>query len=74
MEAVSKHPPPSLVKEIQGILGMLNFYHGFLPATAQFLRPLKDALKGSRKGADLLQRTQEMLLAFKKIWKSSFAW
>jgi hypothetical protein len=44
MEAVDKRPPPTMVKELQIFLGLVNFYWRFLPGVAVILRPLTDTL------------------------------
>jgi hypothetical protein len=48
--SVLDFPRPNTVKELQGFLGLLNFYRRFLPAVARTLQPLTDALRGDRKG------------------------
>jgi hypothetical protein len=50
VEAVTKFPRPSTVKELQGFLGLKNFYRLFIPAAASILKPLTDSLKGGPKG------------------------
>jgi hypothetical protein len=50
VSAILEFPRPGTVKELQGFLGLLNFYRRFLPAVAATLRPLTDALKRGRKG------------------------
>ncbi len=52
MEAVTKFPRPSTVKELQGFLGLVNFYQRFIPAAASILQPPTDSLKGGPKGAE----------------------
>jgi hypothetical protein len=47
--AILEHPQPTTVKELQGFLGVLNFYIGFVPPTARILKPMMDRLKGSPK-------------------------
>jgi hypothetical protein len=58
--AVLDFPRPNTVKELQGFLGFLNFYLCFLLALARTLQPFTDALKGDRKGANLLEWSTEM--------------
>jgi RNase H-like domain found in reverse transcriptase/Reverse transcriptase (RNA-dependent DNA polymerase)/Integrase core domain/Integrase zinc binding domain len=48
VEAMRKYPQPKTVGQLQTFLGMANFYRRFLPAAAQRLRPLTDALKGGQ--------------------------
>ncbi len=43
--AVKKFPQPTTVKELQGYLGLINFYRRFLPAVAKILVPLTNVLK-----------------------------
>ncbi len=48
VEAVEKRPPPTMVKELQVFLGLVNFYRRFIPGAASILKPLIDALRGSK--------------------------
>jgi hypothetical protein len=57
-------PRPNTVKELQGFLGLLNFYCSFLPVVARTLQPLTDALRGNRKGANPEKWAAEMEAAF----------
>ena len=56
-----------MVKALQRLLGMLNFYRRFLPSIAGVLRPLTDALVGTPRQ---LVWTEPMMSAFKeaKLW------
>jgi hypothetical protein len=36
-------PHPTIIKELQAFLGMVNFYRRFLPSIAGMLRPLTAA-------------------------------
>jgi hypothetical protein len=49
VSAILEFPRPGTVKELQGFLGLLNFYRRFLPAVAATLRPLTNSLKRGRK-------------------------
>jgi hypothetical protein len=62
--AIQDFPRPSIIKELQAFLGMVNFYRRFLPSIARTLRPLTDALRGGRKGADRLEWSAAMDAAF----------
>jgi hypothetical protein len=64
VSAVLDFPRPNTVKELQGYLGLLNFYRRFLPAVARTLQPLTDALRGDRKGNDPVEWSAEMEAAF----------
>ena len=57
-------PRPSTVKELQRYVGMLNFYHRFLPCAASIMRPLYSALKGKPSTNQSLTWCQEMSTAF----------
>ncbi len=54
--AVVDFPRPSTVKELQGFLGMVNFYRRFLPGVAKVLKPLTDCLRGGPKGATIMAK------------------
>jgi len=62
--AVRDFPQPSTIKEVQGFLGMINFYRRFLPGIARTLVPLTDALKGGQKGPAAVIWTPPMQAAF----------
>jgi hypothetical protein len=63
VEAVVAFPPPTLIKELQQFLGLLNFYRRFLPNIASTLKPLTDLLRGSPKGGDRLPWAEAQQLA-----------
>ena len=44
--AVKNFERPHTVKALQRFLGLVNFYHRFLPGIAATMRPLTDALVG----------------------------
>ena len=46
VSAVRNFPRPEDAAGLQRFLGMINFYHRFVPHVAEILRPLYDALKG----------------------------
>jgi hypothetical protein len=39
VQAISEFPPPQDVKQLQQILGMVNFYRRFLPGIGRTLQP-----------------------------------
>lgn len=49
VRAVMDFPLPKTKTELQRFLGMLNFYHRFIPNIAKTSQPLTDALKGKEK-------------------------
>ena len=67
ISAVASFPQPASIKELQAFLGVVNFYHRFIPATAKILLPLTAILNGGRKCAELLDWSPEMLAAFSSI-------
>ena len=46
VKAIEQFPRPQTVRALQELLGMINFYHRFIPHAAIKLRPLYSALKG----------------------------
>jgi hypothetical protein len=62
--AIQEFPRPTIIKELQAFLGMVNFYRRFLPSIARTLRPLTDGLRSGRKGADKLEWSAAMEAAF----------
>jgi hypothetical protein len=64
VEAVEKQPRPSTTKELQVFLGLVNFYRRFLPGAASFLKPLTDALRGSKSAQEAVHWSQEMEASF----------
>ena len=45
VEAVATFPRPHTVRALQEFIGMVTFYHRFLPRAAHIMRPLYEALK-----------------------------
>ncbi len=45
VQAIQDFPAPQDKKQLQTFLGMVNFYRRFIPAAANILLPLKDALQ-----------------------------
>ena len=63
VKVIQAFPQPSTVKGLQKFLGMINFYHRFLPNIAATLSPLYRAIKSSKPRRELLW-SQEMKQAF----------
>jgi hypothetical protein len=53
--AIQEFPRPTIIKELQAFMGMVNFYRSFLPSIAHMLRPLRDELCSGKKGPDKLK-------------------
>jgi hypothetical protein len=64
--ALLSFPLPHTIKQLQALLGLVNFYRRFIPAAAAVLRPLTDCLRGGRAGAEKLQWSEPMLQAVSK--------
>ncbi|KAK3792219.1 hypothetical protein RRG08_035976 [Elysia crispata] len=63
VKVIQTFPQPSTVKGLQEFLGMINFYHRFLPNIAASFSPLYGALKSSKPRQELVW-SQEMKQAF----------
>jgi hypothetical protein len=57
-------PPPQDIKQLQRVLGLVNFYRRFLPNCAQVMHLLTDILKG---GPQSLQWTAAAQESFQKV-------
>ena len=49
VDAIRRFPTPCTVKEVQKFVGMINFYHRFIPFTARLLKPLYAVSSGKSK-------------------------
>ena len=49
VQAISEFNQPVTIKGLQEFVGMVNFYRRFIPAAAQLMSPLFDALDGKPK-------------------------
>ena len=61
VQAITDFPKPTSTKALQEFLGMVNFYHRFIPHAAAVMRPLYSAISGKAK---LVEWTDEMNMAF----------
>ncbi|CAB3220776.1 unnamed protein product [Arctia plantaginis] len=65
IEAIQNFPEPKTVKELRRFLGMINFYHRFLPHAAQLQASLNAVLSGPKvKGSHPVEMTPERRKAF----------
>ena len=62
VEAIRDFARPPTVKGLLEFIGIVNFYHRFVPSAASIMQPLFQALKGKPKE---LQGDQVMISAFK---------
>ena len=70
ISSIGKFPTPTTVKALQEFVGMVNFYHRFIPKIASIMAPLYSVLAGRPKEltwgpaqADAFQRAKESLIA-----------
>lgn len=63
VQAIRDFPQPKSVKGLQQFVGMVNFYHRFIPRAAGIMKPLFAALGHRRKHLPV-QWTTEMIKAF----------
>ena len=64
VEVVRQFPMPNSVRQLREFLGLINFYHRFVPRCAHTLQPLNALLSGSRGPAQQLVWTEEAVAAF----------
>ena len=46
ISSINNYPKPSTIKELQKFIGMMHFYHRFIPKMAKIIKPLYDLIKG----------------------------
>ena len=63
VDAIRSFPRPTTVKQLQEYLGMINFYHRFVPSAAALMQPLYKAIDMKHK---LLVWTSELDKAFRQ--------
>ena len=66
VEGIRKFPKPTTVKKLQEFLGMVTFYHRFLPRIANILAPLNELLKGKPKQLEWTMEAEEAFNNAKK--------
>ena len=64
VHAVRQFPLPSTQRQLRGFLGLVNFYHRFIPKCADILQPLHALL---RKGSTAIDWTPQATNAFSEI-------
>ena len=69
VDAVRNFPKPINVKSLERFLGMINFYHGFIPHAAETVQPLYQALGGHPR-PKTLNWSEKMNTAFENTKKA----
>jgi hypothetical protein len=64
VDSVKKFPQTETVKGLQGFLGMVNYYHRFIPRAARVMQPMYDLLKGKPARNAVVDWTAEAKAAF----------
>ena len=73
VSAIQDFPQPTTARKLREFLGVVNYYHRFIPGAADILRPLNDMLTGLQKGSQkALVWTSEGVESFTAI-KSKIA-
>lgn len=67
IDAVRHFPQPPSQSKLGQFLGLINFYHGFIPGCTFILQPLNALLAGSSKGDQRLVWTHHAEETFSKI-------
>jgi cleavage and polyadenylation specificity factor subunit 1 len=71
IDAIKDFARPSTVKDLQRFLGMINYYHRFIPRCASIMQPLYNSMRGKRQN-HVLEWTPKMLTSFAAV-KNSLA-
>ena len=66
VQAVRDFPTPSTQRQLHEFLGMINFYHCFIPNCAQIVQPLNSLLTPSRKDLNWSTQATEAFTSIKK--------
>ena len=64
VKAIQTYPKPVDVKALERFIGMVNFYHCFIPHAARALKPLYQALSGGKSRPKSLEWTDDMTKGF----------
>ena len=71
VDAVRHFPRPTSQRKLRQFLGLVNFYHCFIPGCARILQPLHTMLTGSSKSDRHLVWTPEAEAAFPRVKECS---
>lgn len=66
VQVVRQFPVPTSLRQLREFLGLINFYHRFVPQCAHILQPLHALLAGSKGPSQPLVWTDEAQIAFGK--------
>ena len=67
VDAVRHFPRPTSQRKLRQFLGLVNFYHRFIPGCARILQPLHNMLTGSSKSDRCLVWTPDAEAAFTQV-------
>ena len=67
VKAIRDFPQPNSQRKLREFLGLVNFYHWFLPHCAAILQPLNDLLAGANEKNKTISWTEEATTAFSSI-------
>ena len=67
MKVIQDFPQPTTQRKLREFLGLVNFYHRFVPNCAGILQPLNTLLSGPKDRAQTLVWTDTASSAFRKI-------
>jgi hypothetical protein len=66
-KSVTDFPKLATVKELQGSMGLINFYRQFIPAVVRIVKLLTDSQSSGGKGADRITWSPEMRCQFRGL-------
>ena len=67
VKVIQEFPQPSTRRKLCEFLGLVNFYHRFIPHCADILQPLHTLLASANNNHNILQWNDESLQAFSQI-------
>ena len=67
VHVIQESPKPTTVRQLREFLGMVNFFHRFVPRCAHILTPLNSMLKTTPSNSRVLQWTSEATASFQDI-------
>ena len=70
VQVIRDFPQPTSLRQLREFLGLINFYHRFIPRCADVLTPLNALLKATPSNSRTLQWTTETATAFEDIKKA----